>query len=177
MSVVIAVESPKATVADTINLPGGASAPSPAPVVILIGGMDNAAYPAKGIAVVTFYYSTMAADSNSKTGSFWTLYKGRDVGTLLSRAWGFHRVLDGLTIAAPDIDNKRVGVAGCSRLGKAALAAGLFDQRITMTMPMSSGVQGLGPYRYHALSGQDETLENSKSSAGWWSGSTLGTLV
>lgn len=83
MSVVIAVESPKATVADTINLPGGASAPSPAPVVILIGGMDNAAYPAKGIAVVTFYYSTMAADSNSKTGSFWTLYKGRDVGMLL----------------------------------------------------------------------------------------------
>jgi hypothetical protein len=42
---------------------------------------------------------------------------------------------------------------------------------------MSSGVQGLGPYRYHALSGQDETLENSKSGAGWWSNSGLGTFV
>jgi hypothetical protein len=44
-------------------------------------------------------------------------------------------------------------------------------------MPMSSGVQGAGPYRYHAMSGQDETLENSKSGAGWWSCSTLGTFV
>lgn len=42
---------------------------------------------------------------------------------------------------------------------------------------MSSGVQGMGPYRYHALSGQDETLENSKSGAGWWSNSELGTFV
>ncbi|KAE8453419.1 hypothetical protein EG329_010280 [Mollisiaceae sp. DMI_Dod_QoI] len=177
LSVVIAVGSTKATIAAQINLPSGASASSPAPVVISIGGMDNAAYLAKGIAVVTFDYSAVAADSNSKTGSFWTLYKGRDVGTLLSWAWGFHRVLDGLTLAAPEIDVKRVGVTGCSRLGKGALAAGLFDQRITVTMPMSSGVQGLGPYRYHALSGQDETLENSKSGAGWWSDSTLGTFV
>lgn len=44
-------------------------------------------------------------------------------------------------------------------------------------MPMSSGVQGLGPYRYHALSGQDETLENSKAGAPWWSNSVLGTFV
>lgn len=44
-------------------------------------------------------------------------------------------------------------------------------------MPMSSGVQGLGPYRYHGLSGQDETLENSKQGAPWWSDNTLGTFV
>lgn len=92
-------------------------------------------------------------------------------------AWGFHRVLDALEMRAPEINSKLVGVTGCSRLGKAALAAGLFDTRITVTMPMSSGVQGLGPYRYHALSGQDETLENSKAGAPWWSDSTLGTFV
>lgn len=77
----------------------------------------------------------------------------------------------------PEIDSKRVGVTGCSRLGKGALAAGLLDKRITLTMPMSSGVQGLGPYRYHAMSGQDETLENSKAGAPWWSDNTLGTFV
>lgn len=80
-------------------------------------------------------------------------------------------------MTVPEIDPTRVGVTGCSRLGKGAMAAGLFDERITLTMPMSSGVQGLGPYRYHAMSGQDETLENSKSGAGWWSDSTLGTFV
>lgn len=99
------------------------------------------------------------------------------LGTLTAWAWGFHRTLDGLNMTVPEIDPKRVGVTGCSRLGKAALAAGLFDTRITVTMPMSSGVQGLGPYRYHGLSGQDETLENSKSGAGWWSNSKLGTFV
>lgn len=42
---------------------------------------------------------------------------------------------------------------------------------------MSSGIQGLGPYRYTGLSGQGETLENSKSGAGWWSNTGLGTFV
>jgi len=41
---------------------------------------------------------------------------------------------------------------------------------------MSAGVQGIGPYRYHGLSGQDETLENSKEGAGWWSNAKLGTF-
>lgn len=80
-------------------------------------------------------------------------------------------------MTVPEIDSLKVGVTGCSRLGKGALAAGLFDTRITLTMPMSSGVQGLGPYRYHNMSGQDETLENSKAGAPWWSDSALRTFV
>lgn len=68
-------------------------------------------------------------------------------------------------------------MTGCSRLGKGALAAGLFDEKITLTMPMSSGIQGLGPYRYWDLSGQGETLENSKEGASWWSNEALGTFV
>jgi len=81
-------------------------------------------------------------------------------GVLTAWAWGFHRVLDGIEQKVPEIDAKKSGVTGCSRLGKAALAAGLFDKRIAVTMPMCSGVQGAGPYRY-SLSGQGETLENS----------------
>ncbi len=161
----------------TLSLPSGASAAKPAPVVINIGGMQNAPYLAAGIAVVGFDYTSVAADSNSKTGAFWDVYKGRDIGVLTAWAWGFHRTLDGLNQTVPEIDPTRVGVTGCSRLGKGALAAGLFDTRITLTMPMSSGVQGMGPYRYHAMSGQDETLENSKQGAGWWSDSKLGTFV
>jgi hypothetical protein len=98
-------------------------------------------------------------------------------GVLTAWAWGFHRVLDALILTAPEINAGKVCVTGCSRLGKAALAAGLFDNRITLTMPMSSGVQWLGPYRYTTLSGQGENLENSKSGAGWCSNSGLGTFV
>lgn len=86
-------------------------------------------------------------------------------------------MLDALILTAPEIDHTKVGVTGCSRLGKAALAAGLFDTRITVTMPMSSGVQGLGPYRYTTLSGQGENLENSKSGAGWWTDSVISTFL
>ncbi|CAG8980122.1 hypothetical protein HYALB_00013607 [Hymenoscyphus albidus] len=158
----------------TVNLPtGGATG---VPVIIAIGGIDNNAYLKQGIAVVTFDYTSVAPDSNGKSGAFWALYNGRDIGVLTAWAWGFHRVLDALILTVPEIDISKVGVTGCSRLGKAALAAGLFDSRITLTMPMSSGVQGLGPYRY-SLSGQGENLENSKSGAGWWSNSGLGTFI
>ncbi|KAK2807435.1 hypothetical protein FQN51_003262 [Onygenales sp. PD_10] len=161
----------------SVDLPSGASADAPAPVVMAIGGMDSAAYLAEGIAVVVIDYTSVSPDSNAKTGAFWSLYDGRDIGTLTAWAWGFHRTLDALIQAVPSIDATKVGVTGCSRLGKAALAAGLFDTRITVTMPMSSGIQGLGPYRYTDLSGQGETLENSKEGAGWWSNSGLGTFV
>ncbi|KAK4646876.1 uncharacterized protein QC761_100780 [Podospora bellae-mahoneyi] len=161
----------------TIQLPSGASSSHPAPVVINIGGMQNQPYLQAGIAVAQFDYTTVAPDSNSKTGAFWSIYNGRDIGVLTAWAWGFHRTLDAIQLIVPEIDPYRVGVTGCSRLGKAALVAGLFDKRITVTMPMSSGVQGLGPYRYFTLSGQGENLENSKQGAGWWSNSKLGSFM
>jgi hypothetical protein len=53
---------------------------SPVPVVIAIGGIDNNAYTSVGIAVVTFDYTTVSPDSNGKTGAFWALYNGKDIG-------------------------------------------------------------------------------------------------
>ncbi|KAK4160175.1 hypothetical protein QBC43DRAFT_220273 [Cladorrhinum sp. PSN259] len=179
-SLTISVTGPnnkKGTFKATVQLPSGASSTKKAPVVINIGGMANQPYLSAGIAVAQFDYTSVAPDSNSKTGAFWSVYSGRDIGVLTAWAWGFHRTLDAINMTVPEIDPTRVGVTGCSRLGKAALAAGLFDKRITLTMPMSSGVQGLGPYRYYTMSGQGENLENSKSGAGWWSNSKLGTFV
>ena len=65
------------SIAATLNLPSGSG---PFPVVISIGGMDSKSYISAGIAVVTFDYGKVAADSNSKSGSFWTLYSGKDIG-------------------------------------------------------------------------------------------------
>jgi len=177
LDVTVAAGGKSTTLSATVNLPSGTG---PFPVIIAIGGIDNNSYLKAGIAVVTFDYTRVAADSNTKSGSFWTLYNGRDIGAywlcysslfefifdtmitgvLTAWAWGFHRVLDGIELKVPEINANKSGVTGCSRLGKAALAAGLFDTRIAVTMPMCSGVQGAGPYRY-SLSGQGETLENS----------------
>lgn len=64
----------------TVKLPTGASQSAPAPVVINIGGMQDQPYLQAGIAVVGFDYTSVAADSNSKTGAFWSIYNGRDIG-------------------------------------------------------------------------------------------------
>ncbi|KAL2133275.1 hypothetical protein VTI74DRAFT_2618 [Chaetomium olivicolor] len=150
----------------TITLRPGASTSKPAPVVISIGGMQSQPYLNAGIAIAQFDYTSVAPDNNAKTGAFWSVYNGRDIAVLTAWAWGFHRTLDAINMTVPEIDPTRVSVTGCSRLGKAALAAGLFDTRIALTMPMSSGVQGMGPYRYYSMSGQGENLENSKEPAG-----------
>ena len=77
LTVTVAVGGKSATIAATLNLPSGSG---PFPVVINIGGMDTKTYINAGIAVVTFDYGKVAADSTSKTGSFWTLYSGKDIG-------------------------------------------------------------------------------------------------
>lgn len=69
----------------TLNLPSAASKTAPVPVVIEIGGIDNTPYLSQGIAVVGFDYTTVSPDSNGKTGAFWALYNGRDIGTLATR--------------------------------------------------------------------------------------------
>lgn len=74
----------------TLQLPAGASATNPAPVVINIGGMQAQPYLQAGIAIAGFDYTSVAADSNSKTGAFWSVYSGRDIGkpSLASRPPG-----------------------------------------------------------------------------------------
>lgn len=78
LDITVAVGGKSATISATLNLPSGSG---PFPVIIAIGGIDNNSYLKAGIAVVTFDYGKVAADSNSKTGSFWTLYNGKDIGT------------------------------------------------------------------------------------------------
>jgi hypothetical protein len=78
LDITIAVGGKSSKISATLVLP--TTGTSPYPVIIAIGGIDNKAYTNAGIAVVTFDYGSVAADSNSKTGSFWTLYNGKDIG-------------------------------------------------------------------------------------------------
>ncbi|KAH8631220.1 carbohydrate esterase family 15 protein [Alternaria alternata] len=77
LTVSVAAGGKTASIAASLNLPSGSG---PFPVVISIGGMDTKSYTNAGIAVVTFDYTKVAADSSSKSGSFWTLYNGKDIG-------------------------------------------------------------------------------------------------
>lgn len=98
LTVSVAAGGKTASIAATLNLPSGSG---PFPVIISIGGMDTKTYINAGIAVVTFDYGKVAADSNSKSGSFWTLYSGKDIGTsclafMVSHTYKGHRCPHGM---------------------------------------------------------------------------------
>jgi cephalosporin-C deacetylase-like acetyl esterase len=64
---------------------------------------------------------------------------------LMAWAWGAHRILDAIILSVPEIDANRTAVSGCSRWGKAALAAGIFDERVSLTKhPMIRGEMLIG---------------------------------
>ncbi len=67
--------------------------------------------------------------------------------TVMLWAWGVHRTVD-FVAADKTFDPKRIAVVGHSRLGKCALLAGAFDDRIACVFPHQAGCGGTGPSRH-----------------------------
>jgi hypothetical protein len=67
-------------------------------------------------------------------------------GTIGAWAWGLQRAVDYL-VTVPGIDPKGIVVTGHSRLGKAALLAAAFDDRIAIAIPHQAGCGGSAPSR------------------------------
>ena len=68
--------------------------------------------------------------------------KTNNTGTIMAWAWGLMRGLD-LAERIPEIDATRNVVIGSSRLGKAALVAGAFDERFQVVIPNQTGAIGV----------------------------------
>lgn len=69
-----------------------------------------------------------------------------DWGTIAAWAWGLSRCVDYLATDR-DIDKRRIAAVGHSRLGKTALLAGAFDDRIALVIPHQAGTGGSSPSR------------------------------
>lgn len=127
---------------------------------------NNSVFPvssllARGYALVTACYSDISPDpdplvekdgvilqdSFAYTGVF-DLWGPRDpsrndnTGSLAAWAWGLMRGMDMLE-QDPALDSKRVVLTGYSRLGKAALIAGAFDERFPLVVPIQTGGGGV----------------------------------
>ncbi len=107
----------------------------------------------RGYAVATFYNGDVDPDrTDVREGIQPHLRKKgekpgpHDWGTIAAWAWGAHRVVDYLC-EQEDIDKKRIAVVGHSRLGKTALVAAAFDERIALAIPHQAGCGGTAPSR------------------------------
>lgn len=91
-------------------------------------------------------------------------------GCLRAWAWGASRVMDYLETDR-NVDAKRVGIEGHSRLGKTALVAMAYDQRFAIGYISSSGEGGAKLYRHNY--GEAETNLAGVSEFHWMDGNFL----
>jgi hypothetical protein len=126
----------------------------------------------KGYAVATFYCGDIQPDRPSvREGMRATMPDsdrptlGDETATIMWWAWGCHRAVDFL-VTDKSIDAKRLAVVGHSRLGKTALLAGAFDDRIAVVIPHQSGCGGAGPSRSHNT--KAETVKRINTSFPHW---------
>lgn len=114
---------------------------------------------AAGYAVVTCYNGDIHEDHKDASGPLmpWAAPLPPGVAgsklptdltaTVMLWAWGVHRMVD-YVHTDKAFDPKRVAVIGHSRLGKTALVAGAFDERIAVVFPHQAGCGGTGPSRH-----------------------------
>ncbi len=101
-----------------------------------IWGVDQIV--ARGYALATMHRDNVTPDSAKAEDALFLRFGGKgglhDWATIAAWAWGLHRGVDYL-VTDKDIDGKRIAVVGHSRLGKTALLAAAFDERIALAIP------------------------------------------
>jgi len=150
----------------SVNMNG---ATAPAPAVIGFGGLAGMPIPT-GVATITFNAIESSGTTGPKKGPFYDVY-GSDhaAGYLAAQAWQISRILDVLQKNPSVIDPAKIGVTGCSRLGKGAFVAGVLDNRIALTMPFESGMGGTVALRLvEVLDPTDEWPYNAIGGVSRW---------
>jgi hypothetical protein len=127
----------------------------------------------RGYAVATFYCGDIQPDRPAaREGMRATIPqpegrgRGDETATIMWWAWGVSRAVDYLATDAA-IDANRLAVVGHSRLGKTALLAAAFDDRIKVAFPSQAGCGGTGPSRT-AANPKAETVKRITTSFPHW---------
>jgi hypothetical protein len=126
----------------------------------------------RGYAVATFYNGDIDPDQKDKREGARPIMSrseepddGDTTATIMAWAWGISRVVDFL-VTDKDLDAKRIAVVGHSRLGKTALLAAAFDERIALAVPLQAGCGGTAPSRSH--NDKAETVKRINTSFPHW---------
>ncbi len=122
----------------------------------------------RGYVLCKFIRTDVAADhkDNRNTGVF-PLYPEYSWGTIAAWAWAKSVIIDWLE-EQPYADTDKIAVTGHSRGGKTALCAGIYDERITVTVPNSSGSGGTGSWRYFDDEHRPQTIAYHEETFPYW---------
>ena len=81
--------------------------------------------------------------------------------------WSLMRAVD-MIETLPALDAGKIMVTGCSRLGKAALIAGAFDERIALVAPVQTGSGGV-PMTKHITPDKESIASETSTYTHWFS--------
>lgn len=95
------------------------------------------------------------------------LYPEFDFSCLARWAWASMRAVDYL-VTQPEVDRARIGIAGHSRAGKAALLSAAFDERIGAAVASSGNTGECDPWRYTSDPFGNETIEQITGNFPHW---------
>ena len=123
----------------------------------------------RGYVLCKFVRTDVAPDDMERPeGGVLALYPDYDGGAIAAWAWAYGVLIDYLE-GLPFIDADQIVATGHSRGGKAALAAGIYDERIALTAPNSSGSGGTGSWRHFDPEQEPQTLRvHWERHRHWW---------
>ena len=124
----------------------------------------------RGYIYCKFIREDVARDVNGpREGRVFALYPEYEWGAITAWAWTYQVIIDWLE-KQPFVDGNRIVATGHSRGGKTALGAGIFDERIAITVPNSSGLGGTGSLRFFDFSkGPIQTIDHQvERFIHWW---------
>lgn len=101
----------------------------------------------RGYVIAMFNYEQLAPDENITDTPIYRMFGDRDVKAIGLWAFCMSRLIDYLDTTDYTVPNGYIAT-GHSRNGKAALCAGIFDERIAITVPNNSGCGGCGCFRF-----------------------------
>jgi len=171
ISVTVSDNGKTATFTASVDLPSG-NGPFPAMIIYgSFGGPSASTLKSQGVAVITFDPAKGGAEGtnrNNKSGAYYTLYGANsNLGILAAQAWAVSRIIDVIQKSDGSILKwDAIGVTGCSRYGKGSFVAGVFDQRIALTMPIESGTGGV-PIMRNVSNEAKQSLTSAYSEQPW----------
>lgn len=126
----------------------------------------------RGYVMCQYIRTDLSMDDNNveltRSGGVFPLYPEYDWGTIAAWAWGYRLIIDYFE-SLDFVDIEKIVVTGHSRGGKTAFCGGIYDERIAITAPNSSGLGGTASHRYFELGQNEQTIGHaSLANAHWW---------